>query len=132
MLTWILAVLGLFFLQTFLPTILKYAEQGDPVASLKHALGARDEVLPMTVIGERSVRALGNMKEALPVFIALALLLEINGMNSGIGLTGAMVFTLARGLYIPAYLLGITGFRTAVWSVSVAGLVMMVMALVNG
>jgi len=42
---------------------------------------------------------------------------------------GAMVFVLARAVYIPAYLAGVPALRTAVYGVSMFGLLMMLLAL---
>jgi uncharacterized MAPEG superfamily protein len=64
------------------------------------------------------------MQEALPVFLALALLNVFLGTGA-LATTGATVFLIARVLYVPAYLAGITGVRTLIWAASVVGLVMM-------
>ncbi|OIP84965.1 MAG: hypothetical protein AUK37_05105, partial [Rhodobacterales bacterium CG2_30_65_12] len=86
---WILAVLALFFLQTILPSITR-AASGEPeqIAFLR---GNRDEEPPHTVYSGRMAHALRNMFEALPVFLPLALLAEVKGIESGWAYTGAMV-----------------------------------------
>src|SRR5690348_4359236 len=70
----ILLVLALFVLQTLLPN--RFRERRDPQggSTLAYALGPRDDWPPLTRLGGRAERALENMKEALPVFLALALL----------------------------------------------------------
>ena len=75
-------------------------------------------------MGGRAERALANMHEALPVFLALALLNLIVGTGS-LAQTGATVFLVARILYVPAYFTGASGLRTLFWAVGVVGLVMM-------
>lgn len=121
---WILAVLALFFVQTLLPSIAR-AASGEP-AQLRFLRGPRDETPPTPVIAGRMERALRNMFEALPVFLALALLAEVKGIETGWALTGAMVFCLARVAYVPAYGSGIVLLRSGVWAVGHAGLILMV------
>jgi uncharacterized MAPEG superfamily protein len=50
--------------------------------------------------GARSERALANMHEALPVFLALALLNLIVATAADMAVTGATVFFVARLLYV--------------------------------
>jgi uncharacterized MAPEG superfamily protein len=69
------------------------------------------------------------MFEALPVFLPLALLAQVQGIESGWALTGAAVFFFARLAYVPAYGSGIVMLRSACWGIGHAGLVMMVVGL---
>jgi uncharacterized MAPEG superfamily protein len=66
----ILLVLALFVIQTLLPACFGYLGAG---RSFMAALGPRDDPPPQTRVGGRAERALANMQEALPVFLALAL-----------------------------------------------------------
>lgn len=127
MTTWILAVLALFFVQTLLPSMARAASgQPEQVAFLR---GNRDEEPPHTVMSGRMAHALRNMFEALPVFLALALLAVATDTTGGWTNTGAMVFTLARFAYVPAYASGIVPLRSGVWAVGLAGLVIMVVGI---
>lgn len=130
MIFWILAVLGLFFVQTIAPPAIRYFGQGK--IDLVSAMKARDDPPPMPVIGARLDRALGNMFEALAVFIPVALLIEMKGLGEGLALTGAMVFFFARVAYVPAYVSNIPGLRSAIWTVGHAGLAMMIAVLIRG
>ena len=69
------------------------------------------------------------MHEALPVFLALALLNLIVGTAGPLAVNGAIVFLVARILYLPAYLSGIVAVRTLLWTVGWVGLVMMLIPL---
>ena len=124
----ILLVLALFVIQTILPNRFR-----EPAAesNVKVALGPRDNPRPYTVIGGRAARALANMQEALPVFLALALLNLIVGTAADTSITGAWIFLLARVVYVPAYLSGIPGLRTLVWAVGLVGLALMVAPLID-
>lgn len=124
---WILAVLGLFVAQTLLPPTLRYLVAGEGLGvRLWLALGPRDQEPPLPRLGARAQRALANMAEALPVFLTLALLHAQQGTD---GSRGAAVFFVARALYVPAYLSGVPGVRSAVRVGSWGGLAMMMTAL---
>ncbi len=71
------------------------------------------------------------MEEALFFFLPLAILLIVTGKADGMGLTGALVFVIARAAYLPAYYVGVTGLRTLVWFAGVIGLIMMVLRLTS-
>ncbi|MEZ4317812.1 MAG: MAPEG family protein [Myxococcota bacterium] len=127
---WILAVLALFVVQTLIPATFRWVvAPSDRVGSLVTALGSRDAPPPMPVMGERAARALANLHEALPVFVTIALLLEIRGDPGSWAQGGAAVFLGARVLYVPAYLSGIPGVRSTVWVVSWLGLGAMLVEL---
>jgi uncharacterized MAPEG superfamily protein len=131
MLSIILLVIGLFVLQTLLPAAIRYAQGPDLGRKLWAALGPRDQPPPQTVIGARAERALANMQEALPVFLALALLNLILGTAASMAVTGATLFFVARLLYVPAYLLGVPVLRTLIWMAGMVGLVMMLIPLLQ-
>ena len=128
--TWILAVLALFVLQTYLPATIRYLLAGPgTLGRLRVALGPRDEQPPLSPVGGRAARALANMQEAMPIFLALSLLHVAKGTGDGSAAQGAMIFFLARVAYVPAYLWGVSGLRSAVWGVSWVGLGWMIAAL---
>lgn len=132
MITVILGFLMLFVLQTLLPASFRYLLAGPGTgARLKIALGSRDAQPPLSTAGTRAERALNNMYEALPVFMTIALLLVFRGVNDGLALQGAWIFLISRILYVPAYLSGVFGIRSAIWVVSWLGLVMMIVALMR-
>lgn len=127
-----LVFLALFVIQTLLPAICRYLLAGPGTgARLKIALGSRDAQPPHSTAGARAERALTNMHESLPVFLAIALLLVIRGVNDELAIQGAWIFLISRILYVPAYLAGVFGIRSAIWVVSWAGLVMMIIALLR-
>jgi len=126
----ILAVLVLFVVQTLLPASIRYLLAGHGTANrLTIALCPRDTQPPMPLIGARAERALVNMHEALPVFLTLGLLHVFRNAESSLAIQGAWVFLLARALYVPAYLSGIFGLRSALWMASWVGLVLMIVDL---
>jgi uncharacterized MAPEG superfamily protein len=127
----VLLVLALFVLQTLLPGRFREpATDGSP-GKLVENLGNRDHVRPLTVVGQRAARALANMQEALPVFLALALMNMIVGTAAGMAITGATVFLIARAVYVAIYLSGVAVVRTLVWVVAWVGLAMMLVPLLD-
>jgi uncharacterized MAPEG superfamily protein len=73
----------------------------------------------------RATRALANYVENLTPFVALALALIVTRRVGGSGALGATIWILARIVYIPIYLFGVLYARTAIWTISIVGLLMM-------
>jgi uncharacterized MAPEG superfamily protein len=131
MLTWILTVLGLLFVQILLPPSIRYLGQRDLGRSLGVAIGPRDDQPPPTRGSDRAQRALNNLFESLPFFLTFALLAMFLGRDTGPSLLGAQIFFFARLAYVPAYLAGIPGLRSLIWVIGTAGLVMMLVELIG-
>ncbi len=127
----VLLVLALFVIQTLLPGRFREPVPEGGQSKLAENLGNRDHMRPLTVVGDRATRALDNMHEALPVFLALALLNMIVGTAAADAITGATVFLIARVLYTVVYIAGIPVVRTLIWGVSWVGLVMMLIPLLD-
>ena len=96
----------------------------------KYLLGSRDEGrTSRSVIAGRLHRALRNLLETYPAFVALALALVVTGKAGGLGATGAWVWFAARILYVVLYAAGVPVLRTLIWLVSIIGLVLMLIKL---
>ena len=80
--------------------------------------------------GGRAIRAHRNMIENLVLFAAVVLAVVAAGKTSGSTLLGAQIFFWARVAYAAIYLAGIPWARTAAWTVSVIGLLMVLWPLV--
>ena len=127
----ILLVLALFVVQTLLPGRFREPVADGLKTKLIEDLGNRDDMRPLTVTGQRASRALANMHEALPVFLALALLNMIVGTAAGMAVTGATIFLIARVLYVAVYTVGIPVVRTLIWVAGWVGLVLMLVPLLD-
>ncbi len=133
----LIAFLILFVLQTLLaPTISRLDNRTSLAERFRVAIGPRDgqaPLSPLSPLAGRAHRALVNLQEAMPVFLTLALLHEIHGASGGAvpeaARTGALIFLVARALYVPAYLSGVPGVRSVIWMGSWVGLGMMGLAL---
>lgn len=90
------------------------------------ALGNRDNLPLVTPLAGRAERTARNTLENFILFAAIALVAHASGSTSPKIATGAEVFFWARVLYIPVYCAGIAYLRTAIWGISIVGLVMMI------
>jgi uncharacterized MAPEG superfamily protein len=91
----------------------------------KYLFSPRDEERKPNVLAGRLYRALFNLLETYPAFVALALGLVVTGKAGGIAATGAWIWLAARVVYVVIYAAGIPVLRTLVWCVSIVGLIMM-------
>ncbi len=122
--TIILLVLGLYVVQIFLQETSRFG------FNLWGIVGNRDNLPEKSVVAGRLDRAKNNMQESLPIFLALALLALVKGRATGEVVQAAVVFLMARIVYVPAYMSGIPMLRSFVWLVGVASLVMMALPLI--
>jgi uncharacterized MAPEG superfamily protein len=90
-----------------------------------YAASARDDELPEGELLGRAERALKNFQETWPVFIILTLIAHLAMPGDGLIFWGAIVWGVARIVYLPLYLAGTFMIRSIVWNVSLIGLVMM-------
>lgn len=119
----ILATLALFIVQLFLQETSLW---GFSPAAL---MGTRDNPPEKGIIAARLERAKNNMMESLPLFLGVALLALIKQGDGGAASHGALLFLVARTLYVPAYASGVFAIRSLLWLASVGGLVWMVVTL---
>ena len=100
---------------------------GNSVLPRGYLATARDQqVKSDNVYYGRASRALANYVENLVPFVALDLGFIATHHPGGWGPT---IWVLARALYIPLYLAGVPYLRSAVWTVSLIALLMMLVRL---
>lgn len=122
MLAWVIA-LGV--VQLLLAATLATQQRG-----LKWNASARDgAAAPLSGVAARMDRAFGNLMETFPFFAAAVLAVVLSGRNDATSALGAQLFFWGRLIYVPLYALGIPYLRTAVWTVSLVGLLMVLLAL---
>lgn len=73
----------------------------------------------------RGQRALTNFLETYALFVALAVATELSGRSDGLTQWGAQVWFWARWAYLPAYFIDIPFLRSAIWTVSAIGLILL-------
>ena len=92
--------------------------------------GNREGLAQCTGWAGRAQRAHHNMLESLVLFAALVLICVVANKTNATTLLGAQLFVWARLAYAVVYVAGIPWLRTAVWFVSVIGLVLIFLQLV--
>lgn len=130
MIDYILWALLLYLAYIFTPALMRLVGNAQAGGGLiKVALGSRDEVKETSIANQRAARAQKNMEESLFLFLPVALLLLYTEKGDGLASAGAGMYVVARALYLPAYIMGVPGLRTLVWTASFAGIIMMIVRL---
>jgi uncharacterized MAPEG superfamily protein len=111
-------VLGL--IQLVIATALSVKDQGMP-----YSLGPRDVPGPaVAILTGRFKRAFQNFRETFVYFaVTVLIVVALNKTNTTTAL-GAEIYFWARLVYVPIYAAGIALARTAAWTASVIGIVM--------
>ena len=126
MVFWLLAGLGVYLLNIFLPAILYLPAEG----LVTHA-GSRDQQPPVGPFVGRARRSLANLQENLPIFLGLGILaLVVPGADIEQAILGAQIFVFARIAYIPLYLASIPYTRSMSYLAGLYGTLLMLLALV--
>lgn len=94
------------------------------VVGLPMLAGNREDMPPLTGWPERARRAHLNMLESLVLFAVLVLVAHLVQRANATTALGAQIFFWARLLYAAIYVAGVPWLRTAVWFVSVVGLLL--------
>lgn len=93
-------------------------------------IGARDEDLPpLEPVAGRLVRAQANFAETFPIAVIALFGVVLSGRTSDMTALGGWIWLGARVAYLPVYWAGIKGVRTAIFIVSLVGLVMVLWPL---
>jgi uncharacterized MAPEG superfamily protein len=125
-----ITVLGWSVVLLLLQIVLQAGTSGD--LGPQYLFSPRDELRESrSILSRRLKRALANLLESYPAFVALALALAVTGKAGGIGATGAWLYLAARIVYVGLYAAGIPVVRTFVWLASIIGLVMMLIRLMG-
>ena len=123
-LIWLLWAVALTFAQMLVAVSGATLQVGLPMLA-----GNRDAVPAFGGWVGRAQRAHHNMLESLVLFAALALIAVFSGKTNAATLLGAQLFFWARLVYAFVYIAGIPWLRTAVWTVSVIGLIVIFVQL---
>jgi uncharacterized MAPEG superfamily protein len=123
-LMWLLWAVALTFVQMLVAVSGATLQVGLPMLA-----GNREPVPAFGGWVGRAQRAHFNMLESLVLFAALVLVAVISGKTNATTLLGAQLFFWARLVYAFVYIAGIPWLRTAVWLVSVIGLILIFVQL---
>jgi uncharacterized MAPEG superfamily protein len=99
---------------------------------IAYNMGARDEAAPpMRPVTARLYRAQANLFETLPLFAIAVLIAHVGGREGQLTLWGCQIYLAARVVYLPLYAAGIPVLRSVAWGASIAGLVMILAAILG-
>jgi uncharacterized MAPEG superfamily protein len=90
--------------------------------------GPRDDPKQVGTVAARLTRALTNFLETFPLFAVALIACDLAGKLGPLTLYGAALYVAGRALYVPLYASGIALVRTLVWTVSIVGIVMIIVA----
>lgn len=99
-------------------------------AGLPTLIGNRENMPRLLGWAGRAERAHRNMIENLALFVPLIVAVQLAARNSALTALGAEIFFFARLAYAFVYVLGIRYLRTALWTLSAIGLVMIFSQLI--
>jgi len=127
-LTYLAWTLVLALIYIGLPSQLRTMETGTA-----YNASARDDAgPPVGKTTARLQRAQKNLYETLPLFIGAVLIAHAAGRETSLSGWGVALYFWARVVYLPLYAFGVPYLRSLVWLVSLAGLVMVIIADVHG
>ncbi len=96
---------------------------------LPYNLSSRDEPAPpISKVAGRLLRASANFRETFGLFAVSVILVALLHRQNATSAIGAQIYFWARLVYVPVYALGIPVVRTLLWALSIAGLVMVLLA----
>jgi uncharacterized MAPEG superfamily protein len=96
---------------------------------LPYNLSSRDEPAPpIGKVAARLVRASANFRETFGFFAVSVILVALLHRQNATSAIGAQLYFWGRLAYVPIYALGIAGVRTLMWAISIAGLLMVLLA----
>ncbi|MCB1518618.1 MAG: MAPEG family protein [Hyphomicrobiaceae bacterium] len=126
MVVWLLIGIVLYYVQVFAPAIVRFLKMGT-----MEYLGSRDQEPDLGPVGGRLQRALRNMQENFPVFLALGVAaLAVDGANMGQAVLGAQIFVVSRAAYPILYAMAVPAIRSLAAAGGWIGLVLMALALI--
>jgi uncharacterized MAPEG superfamily protein len=106
------------------------AAAAQPQLGLKWNAGPRDEPVVLTGVAGRLERAFANFRETFPFFAALVIVDYLGGRLGDLTALGALLYVVARAVYIPLYAFGVPYVRSLAWVASMVGILMLLAALV--
>ncbi|KAA8616396.1 MAPEG family protein [Salipiger aestuarii] len=93
-----------------------------------YAASPRDEPRQLTGMAGRAQRAMNNHFEGLILFTIAVLAVTYADQGTGVTAACAVLFVLARVVYVPAYLFGWSPWRSLVWAVGLFATATMLVA----
>jgi uncharacterized MAPEG superfamily protein len=83
---------------------------------------------PISILTGRLQRAMNNHFEGLILFTLAVVVVTLGNQSTATTQYAAWTYLAARALYIPAYALGLSPWRSAIWSVGLLATLTMIVA----
>ena len=104
---------------------------GNMQVGLGYSTSPRDTQRHLTGMAGRSQRAMNNHFESLILFTIAVVVIHLGDKGSGLSAWLAWTYLGARILYVPAYLFGLSPWRSFIWCIgAVATMLMLLMAVI--
>ncbi|MDU9005832.1 MAPEG family protein [Sedimentitalea todarodis] len=105
-----------------------YSVAGNRQVGPQTALGPRDEPVHLTGTAGRLQRALTNHFEGLILFTIACVVIAVSDQSTPYTAACAWTYLAARILYVPAYALGLSPWRSLIWLVGLVATLLMLLA----
>lgn len=109
--------------------IILYAVVSSQQVGHDTAVGPRDDPVVLTGYAGRISRAMNNHFEGLLLFSIAVCLVTFSNQSSPFTVNCAWIYLGARVLYIPAYIFGLTPWRSLIWMGGVGATAAMIIAV---
>jgi uncharacterized MAPEG superfamily protein len=86
----------------------------------------------LTGAAGRLARALANFLETFPLFLALVVVVQVNGAYGELSKWGALLYLAGRLAYLPLYAFGVYLVRSLAWNVAAAGILLLLVGALVG
>ncbi|MFL0357743.1 MAPEG family protein [Erythrobacter sp. GH1-10] len=93
-------------------------------------LGSRDEPVVTTAIQGRFARCVQNQIESICIYVPVAAIVVFLDRTSEMKATASWLVIVGRTLFVPLYLGGVFGLRSAAYGVATVGILIMAFCLV--
>ncbi len=125
-LTYLAWTLVLALVQIILAAHFRTGETG-----LKYNLSPRDRPSPVPErpITSRLIRARNNLLETLPIFMGAVLIAHLADIHNTATIWGATLYVCGRIAYVPFYAYGVPYARSVAWTVSMIGILMLILSI---
>lgn len=97
---------------------------------VRKAAGSRDTPIVLTGKTARLQRAMNNHFEALIYFTIAVLVVTYSDQSSQITMLCSFLYLAMRILYVPAYVFGLTPWRSLIWFIGLAATTFMLLSAV--
>jgi uncharacterized MAPEG superfamily protein len=112
--------------------VLIQAVAGVTAQGIPAMAGHRDNLPPPKPFQARAKRVVDNHREGLTIFAPLILAAAVSGVSTPVTILGAQLFFYSRLAHAVLYLLGTPWIRPLAWAVGLAGILMILAALLLG